>query len=182
MRPDETRSRSRYTRSAVILHWLMAALILANFALGLAMVSIPGLTPAKLREVAYHKWIGVTLLALACLRLAWRLSHPAPPLPQTVPPWQRQAALALHAALYLLFFAVPVTGYLFSLASGVPVTYLGVLPLPVLIGPDPALKVVLRALHYWLNMGLAGCVVVHVLAALKHRFIDRDEVFQRMSL
>ncbi len=86
----------------------------------------------------------------------------------------------LHGLLYVLMFAIPLSGYFYSLAAGVPVTYLGVLPLPVLIGPDPELKDVLKAVHYWLNMSLLAAVVLHVAAALKHQFIDRDGVLKRM--
>ena len=89
-------------------------------------------------------------------------------------------AIVLHWLLYLLMFAVPLSGYFYSLASGIPVVYFGVLELPVLIGPDPALKAVLKDLHYWLNMLLAALVGLHVLAAFKHMVVDRDGVMQRM--
>ena len=170
----------RYSRFAILLHWLIALLIVSGFALGLVMVDIPGITPTKLRYFSWHKWIGVTVLALACARLLWRLSHRAPPFPDSMPHWQQRAASGLHGLLYLLMFAVPVSGYFYSLAAGVPVVYLGVLPLPVLIDADPALKPVLKQLHYALDMALAACVVVHVAAALKHAFVDRDGLFSRM--
>jgi cytochrome b561 len=82
--------------------------------------------------------------------------------------------------LYLLFFAVPLSGYFYSLAAGVPVVYLGLFPLPVLIAPHPELKAALKLMHFALNMTLLACVCVHVLAALKHHFIDRDGVLKRM--
>jgi cytochrome b561 len=176
-RPDPV---ERYTSTAIWLHWLIAALIVAAFALGLTMVDIPGLTPTKLKYFSWHKWLGVTVLLLACARLLWRLSHAAPPYPQAMPPWQRWSAASLHKLLYILIFAVPLSGYFYSLAAGVPVVYLGLVPLPVLIGADPELKPVLKALHYWLNVGLLACVSVHVLAALKHALIDRDTVMRRM--
>lgn len=170
----------RYTGMAILLHWLLAFLIIGTFSLGWIMVDIPGLTPTKLKYFSWHKWLGVTVLGLACLRLLWRLTHPAPPHPASMPVWQKQAAHALHLLLYFLIFAVPVSGYFYSLAAGVPVAYLGIVPLPVFIGPDPELKATLKQVHYVLNMILLGGVALHVLAALKHQFIDRDGVFRRM--
>lgn len=170
----------RYTVPAIVLHWLIALLIVAAFALGLVMTDIPGLTPAKLRYVSWHKWLGVTVLGLAVLRLLWRLGHRPPALPATTPGWQQSAAHGLHALLYVLIFAVPLSGYAFSLAAGVKVVYLGVFELPVLFGPDPVLKPVLRAVHYWLDMSLAAAVALHLAAALKHQFIDRDALLARM--
>ncbi|HEX7635597.1 MAG TPA: cytochrome b [Noviherbaspirillum sp.] len=170
----------RYTKPAIVLHWLIALLIVCAFALGVTMVDIPGITPTKLKYFSWHKWLGVTVLALACLRLLWRLTHAAPPYPSSMPMLQQRAASSLHALLYLLIFAVPVSGYFYSLAAGVPVVYLGVLPLPVLIEPNPELKPILKQVHYSFNMVLLACVIMHVLAALKHRFIDRDGMLKRM--
>lgn len=170
----------KYTGVAILLHWLVALLIVAAFTLGLVMVDIPGLTPAKLRYFSWHKWLGVTVLGLACLRLLWRLFHRAPPYPASMPQWQAQAAHGLHALLYLLIIAVPLSGYFYSLAAGIPVVYLGLFPLPVLIAPHPELKAALKLTHYVLNMTMLACVCVHVLAALKHHFLDRDGVLKRM--
>jgi cytochrome b561 len=170
----------RYTATAIALHWLIALLVIANFALGVFMTDIPGLTPAKLRYFSWHKWAGVTILLLATLRLLWRLMHPAPALPDTMPAWEKMAARASHSLLYVLLFAVPLSGYFYSLAAGVPVVYFGVIELPVLIGRDPQLKEVLETTHFGLNMLLAATVALHVLAALKHQFIDHDSVLRRM--
>lgn len=171
---------TRYTRTAILLHWLSAALIVSGFVLGVTMVDIPGLTPTKLKYFSWHKWIGVTVLGLACARLLWRLAHPAPTYPQTMPHWQQKAATALHVTLYVLLFAVPVSGSFYSLAAGVPVVYLGVIPLPVLMEANPALKPVLKQVHILLDMTLLAAVGLHVLAALKHQFIDRDGVVKRI--
>jgi cytochrome b561 len=170
----------RYSSTAIALHWLIALLIVGTFTLGLVMTDIPGLTPTKLRYFSWHKWAGVTVLALAALRLLWRLRSRPPAYPEGMAPWQRSAAHALHGLLYVLMFAVPLSGYFYSLAAGVPVVYFGLLPLPVLIDASPALKPVLGALHYWLNMLLAALVALHVLAALKHLLLDRDGIMERM--
>ena len=170
----------RYTRPAILFHWLIAVLIIGAFTMGLVMTDIPGITPAKLKYYSWHKWAGVTILALATLRLLWRLSYRAPAYPATMPRWQQSAAHYLHTVLYVLMFAVPLSGYFYTLAAGVPVVYFGMFELPALIAPNPELKPVLKALHYWLNMGLAGAVGLHVVAALKHVFIDRDGIMKRM--
>ncbi|MGE5623328.1 MAG: cytochrome b [Bacillota bacterium] len=170
----------RYSILAILLHWLIALLIVAAFALGVTMVDIPGITPTKLKYFSWHKWIGVTVLGLVCVRLLWRLTHAAPPYPLAMPGWQKTAAHGLHGLLYVLMFAVPVSGYFYSLAAGVPVVYLGVVPLPVLIEPDPALKPVLKQVHYAMNMAMLAAVALHVAAALKHQFVDRDGVLKRM--
>jgi cytochrome b561 len=170
----------RYTNTAMLLHWLMAILIVSAFALGLTMVDIPGLTPTKLRYFSWHKWLGITVLGLACLRLLWRLTHPAPAYPASMARWQKKAASALHLLMYFLIFAVPVSGYFYSLAAGVPVVYLGIIPLPVLIDANQAWKPILKLVHYWLNVTLLAGFCLHVLAALKHHFIDRDGVFKRI--
>lgn len=171
---------TKYTKPAIFLHWLTAALIISAFVLGITMVDIPGLTPTKLRYFSWHKWLGITVLGLACLRLLWRLRHPAPPYPDSMPAWQKQAAHALHGLLYFLMFSVPLSGYFYSLAAGVPVLYLGVIPLPVPIGPNPELKPLLKQVHYVLNMTLLAGFLLHVLAALKHHFIEKDNIFRRM--
>jgi cytochrome b561 len=169
-----------YNAVAKALHWLVAALILANIALGLTMVDMPGITPTKLRFFNWHKWVGVAVFALVALRLAWRWIHVKPPLPASMPGWERRAAKASHAALYALMFAVPASGYFYSLAAGFPVVFLGVLPLPVLIAPDPTLKELLVGLHHLLAWALIALLALHVAAALKHRFVDHDGVMARM--
>lgn len=95
----------------------------------------PGFTPTKLRYFSWHKWIGVTVFALAVLRILWRATHAAPPLPRRMPAWQRGAAHLTHLLLYVLMIAIPASGYLYSSAANIPVVYLGLIPLPRLIAP-----------------------------------------------
>ena len=128
----------------------------------------------------WHKWIGVTVFVLAVFRIGWRLSHRPPPLPVAVPSWQQRAAHVSHLALYLLLFAIPVSGWLYSSATGVPTVYLGWVQLPDLVGRDKALAEFLKQAHIVLNTTLLAVVVIHVAAALKHHFVDHDEVLVRM--
>src|SRR5215470_4027773 len=137
----------RYSGAAIALHWLTAVLIVANLLLGLSMVPLP-ITPRKLYLYAYHKWIGITVFLLTCLRLAWRATHPAPPA-VAMPEWQRQSALASHVLLYLRL-----------------------VPLPDLVPDDKALALLLKQVHISLNFALFLLVCLHSAAALKHHFMD----------
>ncbi|MFA5243524.1 MAG: cytochrome b/b6 domain-containing protein [Sulfuricella sp.] len=170
---------ARYTHTAIALHWISALLIVAVFPLGVYMADL-ALSPLKLKLISYHKWLGVTVFLLLLLRLAWRLGHVPPPLPDSMPLWQRQAANGLHFLLYLLLFAIPLSGWLMSSAKGFQTVYLGVLPLPDLIGKDKALGDLLRAVHETLNMTLLALLLAHAGAALKHHFIERDGILARM--
>jgi cytochrome b561 len=170
----------RYSTPAIVLHWLMALLIFAGFPLGLYMVDLP-LSPDKLKLYSYHKWIGITVLMLAAIRLSWRLTHTPPPLPDRVAAWQRHASAIVHGLLYLLMIAIPLSGWLMSSAKGFQTVWFGVLPLPDLIGKDKALGELLAEVHKILNFTLLGLVVLHVGAALQHHFIERQPFLQRMG-
>ncbi len=170
---------ARYTTTAIALHWLIAIAILANLALGLVMVDM-AFSPTKLRYFNWHKWAGVSILVLVTARMLWRLGHRPPPLPAAMPSWQRIGAELTHVGLYLLMFAIPLSGYFYSLAAGYPVVYLGLFKLPVLIGPNPELKGLLKDLHEALNWTLLALLAAHAGAALKHHFLDRDDVLRRM--
>lgn len=169
----------RYGAPAVALHWIMAALILGNLAFGLYLVELP-LSPAKLRYFSWHKWVGVTVFVLAAIRLAWRLGHAPPPLAAGLAPWETRLARAGHVSLYVFFFAVPLSGWLFSSAAGFQTVYLGVVPIPDLLPKNRELADAIRPVHRWLNYALMVVLVGHVAAALKHHFLDRDDVLARM--
>jgi cytochrome b561 len=168
----------RYTATAITLHWLVFVLIACGWALGSYMTTL-SFSPQKLRYVSWHKWLGVTVFMLAAVRVAWRLRHPAPLLP-AMPQWQREAAKAVHAVLYVLILVTPITGWLFSSASGVPTVYLGMIELPDLVQKNKELATALRALHAGLNWTLLVVVCGHAAFALKHHFVDRDGVLARM--
>ena len=163
-----------YNRGAIALHWATAALVVANLLLGLSMVGLP-ISPRKLQWYLVHKSIGTTIFLLTSLRVAWRVLHP-PPAPIPMPRWQRRFA----ALLYVLLFAIPISGWLYSSATGVQVVYLGLLPLPDLVGRDRALGDDLRLVHVGLNALLFAVLTVHVAATVKHHVIDRDAVLSRM--
>ena len=161
------------------LHWLMALFIFGLLALGHYMSELP-LSPDKLRYYSWHKWAGVTVFALAVLRVGWRLVHRPPALPDTLAPTLKALAHAGHALLYILMFALPVSGWLMSSDKGVPTVWFGVLPLPDLLSRDRALGELLENVHAALSWLLVAMVVSHVLAALYHHRVLRDDTLYRM--
>jgi cytochrome b561 len=171
----------RYTTPAVVLHWLIAALIFVAFPLGVYMSDLP-LSPTRLQLYSYHKWIGISVLLLVGLRIVWRLTHRPPALPDDLPRWQHAASHAVHGLLYLLILAVPMTGWLMSSAKGFQTVWFGVLPLPDLVEKNRELGQALGSAHEFLNYLLLALVILHVVAALKHHFHERRPFLQRMGL
>ncbi len=178
--PDAPGEPTAYDTPAVALHWLLAALIVVAFFMGLVMADMR-FSPLRLRLYNWHKWLGVAVLALSVLRLLWRFRRRGPALPARMPAWQAGAYRATHVVFYGLFLLVPVLGWMYTSAVGVPVVWLGVLPLPDLAPVNkPFGEAVLKPLHSAASYLLAGVVVVHVAAALKHQFVDGDHLLARM--
>ena len=169
---------ARYSSVAIAFHWLLALMIVATFCVGLYMADLPS-SIGKLKLINYHKWAGVTILALSAARLLWRLTH-RPPADLPMPAWQAQAAHLTHGALYLMFFVVPLVGWAYSSAAGFPVVLFGVLPLPDFVPVDKALAQAIKPWHERAAWVLALLVLGHVAASLKHHFIDRDTLLDRM--
>ena len=174
---------ARYTPVAIALHWLLGLAILGMFAVGLYMADLP-FSPLRLKLYNWHKWAGISLLALSLLRLLWRLTHRPPALPsaiaQAMPSWQTRAYHATHHGLYGLFFAVPLIGWAYSSAAGFPIVLFGQLPLPDLLAPNKELAELIKPLHELSAFALVGLAGLHMAAALKHHFIDRDGLLARM--
>lgn len=168
-----------YPRLSIFFHWLIALLIVCAFALGSVMTEMK-ISPSKLQYYSWHKWLGVSILALVALRLLSRLLLGAPAYPDSTKKWELQLANATHIFLYILMFAVPLSGYFYTSAAGIPVVYFKLIQLPTIIGPNPELKPILKELHEVLTTILLIIVSLHVAAALKHYFIDKDGVFQRI--
>jgi cytochrome b561 len=173
----------RYTTTAIALHWVLAIALVGIFSVGLYMADLP-FSPQRLKLYNWHKWAGITILTLSALRLLWRLSHKPPPLPTAIthamPSWQMRAYNATHVALYALFFIVPLVGWAYSSAAGFPVVVFGVLPLPDFVPVDKALAELIKPLHGFSAYALAALVVLHVAAALKHHWVDKDGLLNRM--
>ncbi|TAG75806.1 MAG: cytochrome b [Burkholderiales bacterium] len=176
-----TSDPGRYNSVAIFLHWLLAIAIIGSLCVGLYMTNIP-MSPTRLKFYNWHKWAGIIILLLSAARLLWRLLHMPPPLPNSTPSWQQWAARAGHSALYVFFFAVPLAGWAYSSAAGFPIVLFGVIPLPDWVPKDRELAEVLKPIHQYLAYALAATIIVHVAAALKHQFIDRDRILARMGL
>lgn len=172
-------SNTRYTPTAIGLHWLIAAILIGLFGVGLYMTSLK-LSPQKLQIYSWHKWAGVTVFLLALIRIGWRIGHRPPPDPAGMPRWQAIAAHGVHHLLYLLMIAIPLSGWLMSSAKGFQTVWFGVLPLPDLLDKNKELGDLLQTVHKFLNYSLAGLVLAHAGAALKHHLVDRDDVLARM--
>jgi cytochrome b561 len=170
---------ARYGGVAIALHWLAALAVAATFPLGVCLADLPT-SPRKAGLADYHRWIGVTVFALTGVRLAWRLLHRPPSLPAAMPRWQLRAATASHWTLYGLLLAIPLTGWLYSSAAGLPTVYLGLWRLPDGVGADEALAAGFKLAHVVLNFALLAFVIVHVAAAVKHQFVGGDGLLARM--
>lgn len=172
-------SESKYSGLAIFFHWLTALGIFICFPLGLYMADLK-LSPTKLQLISYHKWLGVTIFGVLVLRIIWRAFNKAPRLPSNTPKWQIGAAHATHLFLYILMIAIPLSGWLMSSAKGFTTVYLGMFALPDLVEKNKELGDTLRAVHTQLNYALLMLVILHIAAAIKHQWIDRDGLIGRM--
>jgi cytochrome b561 len=169
-----------YTTPAIAFHWVIAALVLTLIGLGWYMTDIPKGTPDRAFFYNLHKSIGVTTAILVILRVWWRLTHPAPALPASVPGWQASASRLSHALLYMCLIVMPLSGFSASQFTKYGVTYFGMFKIPPMGWEDKVIYDLLQGIHGVTATVLITLVAIHILAALKHLLIDRDKVFQRM--
>ncbi|MGH8327874.1 MAG: YceI family protein [Steroidobacteraceae bacterium] len=172
-------TRERWGSLSQLLHWIIVALIALQAALGLTGLLLP-LGMQKLAVLARHKSIGITILGLAALRLLWRWLNPTPPLPSSLKPHERFLARFTHAALYLLLFAMPLTGWILSSARGFPVSWFRMAQLPDLVPKSETLYSAMVTTHAALAIALALVVALHIAGALKHHFVLKDDTLRRM--
>jgi cytochrome b561 len=172
-------SGTRYGAVAQAFHWIIAALVVTQFTLGWMAEDLP-LGMHKLALLARHKSFGMTVLMLAVLRLLWRLFNRPPPLPLGMSKTQRFLARATHVAFYFLLFAMPLTGWTMSSAKNYSVSWFHLFTWPNLIGPNEHAFDLLRSTHVILSDLLFAIAILHILAALKHHFWDKDDVLVRM--
>ena len=173
----------RYTRTAMLLHWVLGFALIGLFGVGIYMTGLP-FSPQRLKLYNWHKWAGVTILVLSALRLLWRATHRPPALPSAMadamPGWQKLAHHGTHGLLYTLFFAVPLIGWAYSSAAGFPIVFLGLWQLPDFVPVSKELAEAIKPWHQITAFAMAGLVLLHVAAALKHHLIDRDGLLARM--
>ena len=170
---------THYTRTAKGLHWLMTLLFFGLLALGFYMHDLP-LSPEKLQLYSWHKWAGVTAFLLVWFRLFWRIAHRPPALPASMSKLMQRAAHAGHFLLYGLMIAIPLSGWLMSSAKGFQTVWFGVLPIPDLLSKNKETGDLLQSVHMSLNLLFVAVIAGHIGAALKHHFIDKDDILTRM--
>jgi cytochrome b561 len=181
----------RYTRTAVVLHWSIALLILVNVTLGLSGDSVPDDWARPVIDT--HKSIGITVLGLVLMRILWRSIHPAPALPAHYPRWERWFAHGAHFLLYAVILALPISGWMHDSAwkdaDSHPMSLFGLVPWPR-IGWIEAIEPVTRErlhdvfgnVHKAFGYALYALVTLHIIGALKHQWFDRHKELQRMWL
>lgn len=169
----------RYGAVAQLLHWVIVALVITQFVLGFSAQGLP-IGIERFVLLVRHKSIGMTILVLVLVRLAWRAYSPAPPLPAGMSAPQRLAAHMSHALLYGLLLVLPVVGWITSSASHLTVTWFGLFAFPNLVGPDLKLAKLAKTVHATLAWTLLIVASLHALAALWHHFKRRDTVLRRM--
>ena len=172
-------TRGSWGAIAKAFHWVIALLVFCMIALGWYAELLPR-SPEKLEFFALHKATGVLILGFMVLRLLWRLVNPTPILPPSLKGWEKAAAIGTHWLLYLVVFLMPISGYVLNSAKNFPFTFFGLFPVPLLVGRDRELAHLMEGVHEWTSWALIGLLALHILAALRHHFILRDEVLRRM--
>lgn len=174
--------RNRYSTVSLSLHWITAALVVAQVVLVMAYEAnegSPGTLPREL--INLHKSVGVSILLLSLVRLGWRLTNPVIPLPESTPRWQRLTARTTHVLFYVILIGLPLGGWAAVSAAGRPFEWFGLFNWPLLPLPrDRDMAGLVMEVHEIVGKLLIALVVLHVVGALKHHFIDRDNVLHRM--
>jgi cytochrome b561 len=172
-------SADRYSRTAICLHWLLMALLVFQICFGWFLDEVPRGTPARTIYVNLHKSTGLLIGLIILLRLYWRLTHRAPPLPASMPGWERVAAKWSHLLLYVCMVLMPASGYIASNFSKYGVNFFNSIKLPPWGVNDAAIYAVFNQTHIVTSSIFVGLIGLHVLAALRH-LIRKDGIFSRM--
>ncbi|MBF0588605.1 MAG: cytochrome b [Magnetococcales bacterium] len=175
-----TNTPTHYGLVARAFHWLMALFIIALLVQGFWMTNLTYDHPWYNKALVIHDAFGVLAFLLFILRLVWRFYDPAPSYEEELASWERWIAGTVHVLLYLLMGAIPITGYLITTATGSPVSIFGWFELPALLGPQPGMEDMAGKIHLYLGLGMIFLVSMHVVATLKHHFIDRNHALHRM--
>jgi cytochrome b561 len=180
-------ARTRYSAVAIVLHWIIAALIITNLALGWRMELLKGL--AKFDIFQLHKSVGLTILVVSVLRLGWRLANRPPPEPVSLEPWERVGARVVHWGFYVVMIVMPLTGWIVVSTStlNIPTLLYHAIPWPwfpglhtLASGPKAAVNHAFDVTHVVLAWSALVLLVLHLGAVVKHQFLDRDAVLGRM--
>jgi cytochrome b561 len=161
------------------LHWTMALLVITLFALGWLAELAPR-SPGKINLFVWHKSLGMLALGLAAFRLVWQLANPTPNLPANTPTWERFAARASHALIYVLLFSMPISGWIINSAANVPFRVFWLFPLPHIAAPSQELREIAETVHLTLFWIFLATLLVHIGAAIRHHVIKHTNVLVRM--
>lgn len=176
---DGTTEGRRYSRVASWLHWLIGIAVIAN--IGLAMLTEDMPKETHRAAMGIHKALGITILALTVLRILWRLGHRPPPLPAKMQGWERALTKTVHFLFYALLILLPLSGWLWMSSADRPIDFFGLLTIPSITTPSKALADVMHESHEILGLTMLGLAVLHIVAALKHQYIDRDRLMARIN-
>ena len=169
----------RYTKVAIWLHWLIGLAVIANIGLAMLTEDMPRETHRAAMDI--HKALGIAVLALTVLRILWRLGHKPPPLPAATPTWQRPLSKIVHFLFYALLILLPLSGWVWMSAADRPVNFFGLVTIPTIVAPNEGLADVMHDRHEVLGLTMLALAVIHILAALKHQFVDRTGLIGRMN-
>jgi cytochrome b561 len=170
----------RYSAGARLFHWLVVLLLVVQIPAGIAMIA-PGLEQTTIDALfILHKGLGVVLLIVVLLRVLWRLTHPAPPMPESIPALERRIASATHTFLYLLLLVVAVSGYVHVIGGGYPIEWLDRMGVPPLLPRMPEVAAWASLVHRFGSILLVAVVAVHVAEVMRHHLVVRDGVLSRM--
>ena len=175
----DTLAGRRYSRVAIWLHWLIGLAVIANIGLAMLTEDIP--REVHREAMAIHKALGITVLALTAFRILWRLGHKPPPLPPTMAPWERLLSKLVHFLFYALLILLPLSGWVWMSAADRPIDFFGLFTVPTIVAPSESLADVMHDRHEVLGLTMLGLAALHIVAALKHQFFDRDRLFARMN-
>lgn len=186
----QSQAGDRYTRTAIVFHWIIGVLVIGNILLAWTFKNLPDEIAQPYTNA--HKTVGITVLGLALMRLLWRIGHRPPPFSPQIPRWQVTAARTSHAVLYFMILAMPLSGWIYDsaweYASSVPINVFGLFEMPRIswvanmpAEPKKAVDELFGHVHVWLSYVLYALLAAHLIGAFKHQWFDRVPTLQRMT-